>query len=79
MKKYKCKETFYLDRYDDNGFVMDKKIAVAKGSVWEEDAESEYRFLGNENTVRLERIGTKQYRWIEVEQETIDEYFEAVN
>jgi len=79
LKKYKCKETFHLDKYDDNGFVMDKQMAVIKGSVWKEDTESQYNFTGNDNAIRLNRIAKKIHQWIEVEQGTIDEYFEPVN
>lgn len=79
MKKYKCKETFHLDKYDDNGFVMDKQMAVVKDSVWKEDTESQYNFTGNDNAIRLNRIAKKIHQWIEVEQGTIDEYFEPVN
>ena len=35
MKKYRCKETFYIDKYDEDGFWMEKQMAVVKGSKWQ--------------------------------------------
>lgn len=79
LKEYKCKETFYLEKCDENGMLTDKQFAIVKGSRWEEDTENKYRICGGSDTVHLERIAPKQKQWIEITKETLEQFFKQVN
>ena len=66
--EYICKETFYIDEYDDDGLPTDNCLTVEKGSVWTVDDDSwrllagEYRLLNGD-------------QWIEISSETLNTYF----
>lgn len=75
---YKCKETIYLEKCDDNGMLTDKQFAIVKGSTWEEDTENKYRMCGSPDTVHLTRIAKKHHDWIEITRETLNEFFVPV-
>ena len=77
--EYKCKETIYLEKCDDNGMLMDKQFSVIKGSRWQEDTEYKYRICGSPDTVRLDRIAPKRKDWIEITKDTLEQYFECLN
>lgn len=79
LRKYKCKETFYLEKCDDNGMLTDRQFAVIKGSRWQEDTEYKYRICGGPDTVRLDRIAPKKKDWIEITKEMLDQYFELID
>jgi hypothetical protein len=69
--KYRCKEAFSLDKYDDDGACTGECIDIEKGDAFElsEDA---YRLIGGKETVRLDNDST----WLEVTEETLHKYFE---
>lgn len=78
-REYKCKETLYLEKCDDNGMLTDKQFAVVKGSLWQEDTENKYRICGGPDTVRLDRIAPKRRDWIEITRDMLEKYFELLN
>lgn len=79
IKIYKCKETFYVEKYDDDGFTTDKQMAIVKGSKWEYDEESQDMIIGNyKKDIHLERIAPKTRMWLEVTKETLNKYFELI-
>lgn len=77
--EYKCKETLYLEKCDDNGMLTGKQFAVVKGSRWQEDTKYKYRICGGSETVRLDRIAPKKKDWIEITRDTLEQYFERLN
>lgn len=78
-KVYKCKETFYVDKYDEDGFYTNEQIVIEKGSKWECDEEDKSMMIGNYNEhIHLERDKSKGYEWIEISKELFEEYFEIV-
>ena len=79
MKKYRCKETFYIDKYDEDGFWMEKQMAVVKGSKWQRVINDKNRICGNRSTLKLERFALKKLQWIEITEETLEGYFELVS
>lgn len=79
IRKYKCKETFYIEKHDEDGRSTGKMMAVVKGSKWQEDTDNKYRICGGDETVRLDRLALKKKQWIEVLRETFERYFELVN
>ena len=77
--EYKCKETLYLEKCDDNGMLTGKQFAVVEGSRWQEDTKYKYRICGGPETVRLDRIAPKKKDWIEITRDTLEQYFERLN
>lgn len=71
MSKFRCVKTFSVDKYDDDGFRTEKLMRVRNGSVWEKDEEP-YRFVGDDDTIRLEN---EKYGWLEITEETFNEHF----
>lgn len=79
LNEYKCKETFYLEKCDEDGLLTDKQFAVVRGSRWQEDTECKYRLCGGPETIRLERISPKKSDWIEILRETLNRFFDKQN
>ena len=76
MKKYLCIESFVVDAYDDDGYIIeDGCITITKGSEWVLD-EDEARVIGGE--VRLEGYRDSIYSWIEITKTTFESCFEEV-
>lgn len=78
--KYICKQEFYLEKYDDNGFPIENKYTrIPKGSIWEEDINNP-KFIASEDSVHLDRRyksnKAKTSQWIEITKEHLNEYFE---
>ena len=74
IKRYKCKETFYLEKCDDDDFLIGETFVVAKGGEWQEDTEDKYRLFGGPDTARLEKVNAND--WIEITREMLEQYFE---
>ena len=74
MKKYRCKVGFALDRYDDDGRLMEGYEEFEEGSVFE-CSEDGFRIAGGPDTVHLEN--GKQ--WLEITQEHLEAFFEPVD
>lgn len=45
MKRYKCKKSFCVDCYDDDGFLENSSIVIEKDKVYELD-QSGYMIIG---------------------------------
>ena len=76
IKIYKCNQGFYIDEYDADGFSLDKQMKIVKGSKWEYDDKETFRVIGG--TIRLYRINVKRGQWIEINNDTLNEYFEQI-
>ena len=79
--KVKCVKPFSVEKYDDNGFPTDKYMQIPIESVWEID-EDPYRFVGNDDSIRLFRVwkckNPKTIPWIEISKELFEECFEQL-
>lgn len=71
--EYKCKKTFLLDRYDDDGFYVEDYTQVNEGDLFEL-CEDPFRVIGGE--IRL--VGINNGQWLEISKETLAMYFEEV-
>ena len=71
--KYKCKKTFLLDKYDDDGFYVEDYTQVNEGDLFEL-CEDPFRVVGGE--IRL--VGINNGQWLEISKETLAMYFEGV-
>ena len=77
MRTYICKETFQVDRYDDDGFWEQEEMTVHGGSMFQLD-ETSFRCVGGNDTVRLIGITADEGTWLEITEEHLAEFFEEV-
>ena len=75
MMRYKCIKAFSIPECDEEGFITEKYLPVKKGTMWELD-DSGYSFVGGD--VRLETVDPISGRWLEITEDTLEEYFEEV-
>lgn len=82
MGRYICTQDLYLDKYDDDGFLIENQYArIPKDSIWEEDAESP-KFITSNDSIHLDRVWktkkAKTHQWIEIDKETLLAYFKPL-
>lgn len=74
MKKYKCKKSFCVDKYDADGFLIENSATVIeRGKVYELE-ESGSTIIGGE--VHLDSVNDNS--WLEITNEHLKEYFKEV-
>lgn len=74
MKKYKCKKSFYVDKYDNDGFLIENDgVVIEEGKIYELN-ESEYMIIGGKDHVHLDAVDDGS--WLEITKEHLVEYFE---
>lgn len=74
-RTYICKETFQLNRFDEDGFDTEEVMRIEQGAMFQR-TEDDYRVIGGE--VHLDGITADEGTWLEVSEETLAEYFEEV-
>lgn len=75
MKRYKCKKSFCVDCYDDDGFLENSSIVIEKDKVYELD-QSGYMIIGGRNYIHLDSIDDGS--WLEIPKDDLKEYFEEI-
>ena len=76
MEKYKCKKSFCVDKYDDDGFCIENEtIVIEEGKIYELD-ESGYMMIGGSNHVHLDAVDDGS--WLEVTKWTLEECFDLL-
>lgn len=83
MGRYICTQDLYLDKYDDDGFLIENQYArIPKDSIWEEDAESP-KFVAPNDSIHLDRVWktkkAKTMQWIEIDKGTLLAYFKPLD
>ena len=73
--KYVCKEEFFIEEYDDDGWPTDKYMSIKVGEVYEVN-DDWHRVAGGYDTIRLEN--NENGNWLELQQTTIDQYFDKI-
>ena len=74
--RYKCIKDFSVDKYDDNGFLIENEyVNIEIGSVWEA-GDAYNMMIGGLDHIHLENIN--DYSWLEIPKEMIDEYFKQI-
>lgn len=74
MKQYKCIKSFCVDKYDDDGFMIENDpMVIEEGNIYELD-ESGHTMIGGE--VHLDAIDNGS--WLEITKEHLKEYFDEV-
>lgn len=73
MKKYRCIETFVVDNYDADGFLIENSAQVIEeGEIYTLD-ETGSTIIGGE--VHLDH---ENGSWLEITSDSLNEYFEEV-
>lgn len=73
VRNCKCIKEFYVEKCDNNGFLMDNEYEeVEEGSIWEYE-EGKFTFTGAE--MRLE---DEEGRWLEISKEDFNNYFKEI-
>lgn len=76
MKRYKCKKSFCVDKYDDDGFMIENAATVIEeGKIYELD-ETGYMIIGGSDHVHLDAVD--EGSWLEIEKETLEECFDLL-
>lgn len=76
MKSYKCTKPFCVDKYDDDGFLIENSsIVIEEGKVYELN-ESEHMMIGGKEHVHLDNVDDGS--WLEITKEHFEEYFELL-
>lgn len=73
--KYKCKKSFCVDKYDDDGLCIENEtIVIEEGKIYELD-KSGYMMIGGKDHVHLDAVDGS---WLEITKEHLKEYFDEV-
>ncbi len=73
VKKYRCKKSFYVDKYDNDGFLIeDDGMVIEEGETYTLD-DSGHTIVGGD--VHLDR---EDGLWLEISREHLTEFFEEV-
>lgn len=76
MKKNKCKKSFCVDKYDDDGFMIENAATVIEeGKIYELD-ETGYMIIGGSDHVHLDAVDDGS--WLEITKEHLKEFFELL-
>lgn len=78
MKKNKCKKSFYVDKYDDDGFLIENDGMVIEEVKIYELNESEYMMIGGKDHVHLDAVDEDDGLWLEITKEHLEKYFELL-
>lgn len=72
--KYKCKKSFCVDKYDDDGFMIENAtVVIEEGKIYELD-ESGYMLIGGKAHIHLDAVDDGS--WLEITKGTLEENFE---
>ena len=71
LRTYRCKESFTLEMFDDDGFDTGEIGTIEQGAIFQR-SEDDFRCIGGE--VRLDNFG----RWLEISEESLAMHFEEV-
>lgn len=72
--KYKCKKSFSMTLFDENGFPVENEyIQIRAGDIFEK-SDDPYRDIGGKDSVRLDN----KDMWVEITPETLKQFFDCV-
>lgn len=70
-KRYICTEGFSVQRFDEDGFIIENEYdEIETGSVWEV---SDNSIVGGE--IHLEEVG-RPWHWLEISKKHFERYFQ---
>lgn len=75
MGMYKCTKGFWVEMIDDDGFSIENEyFDVPEGSIWNIPEDKDHRFIGGEIRLESDDLG-----WIEIDETTLENNFEAIS
>lgn len=77
MSLYICKKGFMLELVDDDGGFTEEQMEIEEGTLWERSVDP-YRFVGADDSVRLEGLKEMKGNWMEITEDHLKEYFEPL-
>ncbi len=75
---YKCKESFTLPKYDEDGFMDNENIIINVGDKFE-ISKNKLELARVAPAIKLISTSTNNPIWIEIHPVTLKEFFEEVN
>lgn len=78
MKTYRCKKQLMLDKYDDDGFLIENEVAFVEVGEIFETCEDYDLYIACKPAIHLELVHENIRTWIEISPETLAEHFEEV-
>ena len=80
MKTYRCKKQLMLDKYDDDGYLIeDEQCIIEVGEIYETCEDYDRLYIANSPAIHLVKVHKHIMHWIEIYPETLEEYFEEIN
>lgn len=76
---YKCKESFTLPKYDEDGFFMDNENIIINVGDKFEISKNKLELARVAPAIKLISTSTSNPIWIEIHPVTLKEFFEEVN
>lgn len=73
MKRVKCIKDFLLDKCDDGFTIGNDYIYVEEGTIWDIEEDTS-RVIGGQIRLTNDDLG-----WLEISNETFEEYFQIIN
>ena len=74
--KYKCKKSFCVDKYDDDGFMIENAtIVIEEGKIYELD-KTGCMMIGEKDHVHLDAVDDGS--WLEITKGTLEENFDLL-
>lgn len=74
MTKYICLKVLPLEKYGEDGELLEEIIAIEEGTVWEV-VETAYNMVVSKEGIRLIGTGAAEGQWIEIYPDTLSEHF----
>lgn len=76
MKTYRCKKLFCVDKYDDDGFLIENEsMVIEEGKIYELN-ESRHMMIGGKEHMHLDAIDDGS--WLEITKDYLEEHFELL-
>lgn len=74
--KYKCKKSFCVYKYDNDGFIIENTtMTIEEGKIYELD-ESGYMIIGGQDYVHIDAVDDDS--WLEITKGTLKECFDLL-
>lgn len=76
MKKYECIKALDLEKFDEDGSLVDGELmTIQTGTMWAVDEKS-YKFIANNDAIRLLEVTDKNsQQWLEIHKDTLENHF----
>ena len=74
--KYKCKKSFCVDRYDEDGFLIENSSIVIEKEKLMNQMKAVHMMIGGQDHVHIDAVDYGS--WLEITKKHFEEYFELL-